>query len=298
MAGSVVLVVDPARAGEVRRFLESDGFVFERRPHAFFLARSRGVTATFYESGKLLATGPRAEAFAADLARRLGLAAGAPRPEPPAGRIFVPRAGLDESGKGDYFGPLVVAAVAIPTHAVERDLVARGVADSKTVEDARCLALDEAIRASAPAEVVVFEPEDYNARHARSRNLNLILAEGHARALEGLLARHPVDVAIADQFGAASLIENALLERGRRVTLEQRVRAESDPAVAAASLVARATFLRALADLSDRWGVRLAKGAGPPVIESGRAFVRRHGRDALAKVAKVHFATTGSLGKP
>jgi ribonuclease HIII len=124
------------------------------------------------------------------------------------------------------------------------------------------------------------------------RNLNKMLAWGHARALENLLTRvTPVEV-ISDQFGNKSLIENALLKKGRGVRLTQMTKAESIPAVAAASIIARAEFLRRLSAISTQYGIELPKGAGSQVDEAGQKFITLKGREELKNVAKIHFKNT------
>src|SRR5437667_12634 len=167
----------------------------------------------------------------------------------PAGTI-----GTDESGKGDYFGPLVVAGVYVPDGGREV-LAALGVRDSKTLSDGQAERLSRAVREAYPTAVVAIGPERYNALYAKVGNLNRLLAWAHARVIENLLERIPeCREAISDQFGDARVLERALLERGRRISLTQRPRAESDPVVAAASIVARAEFLRRLDALSTRFG--------------------------------------------
>lgn len=205
--------------------------------------------------------------------------------------------GIDESGKGDYFGPLVVAAVYLPAER-RSELVSMGVRDSKEVSDAKAIELAGSIRALFPCEVVVVGPESYNRLYDRMRNLNRLLAWGHARALENLLGRVECEVAVSDKFGDARLIEQALMEKGRRIRLVQRTHAEEETAVAAASLVARAEFLRRLRDLSNRVGYTLPKGAGPKVDEAAVGLVRAFGPEVLEKVAKVHFRTTRKVIGP
>jgi ribonuclease HIII len=203
--------------------------------------------------------------------------------------------GVDESGKGDYFGPLVAAGICVP--AGGREVLAElGVRDSKMVSDRRAEELARAVREAYPTSVVAIGPERYNALYASMRNLNRMLAWAHARVIENLLTRVPTcREAISDQFGDARVLEQALLERGRRITLVQRPQAESDPAVAAASILARAEFLGRLKSLEQRLGMPLPKGAGPPVLAAARAIVLRHGPDALGQVAKLHFRTTAQV---
>jgi ribonuclease HIII len=110
-----------------------------------------------------------------------------------------------------------------------------------------------------------------------------------------LLEKVPCNRVVADQFGDERFLENALMAKGRTVTLIQKPRAEEEVAVAAASIIARAEFLRRLQELSTRYGVVLPKGASDVVITAGKEFVRRHGVDVLSQVAKLHFRTTASV---
>lgn len=302
--GGVVLRFDPARADAIRTFARAGGFSFEDRAHAFFLARRPGVTLTAYASGKLLLTGSAAEEYAGVLAGN-GLveptSPGAPTRARHAGArdaaAPTPRIGSDEAGKGDYFGPLVVAAVLVPDAATEAHLASRGVRDSKTVPDAEAALLGSLVSARCPHAIARLAPVDYNAEHARVGNLNVMLARAHARSIVDLIERHPDARRVTvDRFATRNPVTAALRRRGQEIEVDEVAGAEArDLAVAAASLLARAEFLRDLASLSERWGMRIPKGAGPPVIVAGREFVRRHGADALGQVAKTHFVTTGRI---
>ena len=199
--------------------------------------------------------------------------------------------GIDESGKGDYFGPLVIAGVYVP-HAQEAHLKALGVRDSKTLSDAKATALAVQIRAQCPHAVVAIGPERYNALQTSMKNLNRMLAWGHARALENLLEKVDCRRVVADQFGDERFLNNALMSKGRAVTLIQKPRAEEEVAVAAASILARAEFLRRLQELGTRYGVTLPKGASDAVIQAAKKFVEKYGGNELRQVAKLHFRTT------
>ncbi len=201
------------------------------------------------------------------------------------------RIGIDESGKGDYFGPLVIAAVFV-TPASERDLALMQVRDSKKISDGRILEMAPDIRLLCPHSIVAIGPQRYNELYAKIKNLNRLLAWGHARALENLLQQVDCDLAIADQFGDEGLILAALQEKGKRIRLVQRTKAESDLAVAAASILARAEFLSRLQRLSQEVHTTLPKGASSSVELAGRMVVKKYGRDRLSTVAKLHFKTT------
>lgn len=210
-------------------------------------------------------------------------------------KLFPPepgRIGTDESGKGDFFGPLVVAAFFLP-EGQDAVLAELGVRDSKRISDARCRELAATLRRAYPHHsVVAIGPEKYNELWEKLRNLNRLLAWGHARAIENILERVPAGTAVTDQFGDERFVHNALLKKGREIELIQQPRAEEDPAVAAASILARAEFLIRLRGLSRDVGVELPKGASSAVEEAAVRLVREKGPDILSKVAKTHFKTT------
>lgn len=214
-----------------------------------------------------------------------------------------PHIGTDESGKGDYFGPLVIVGVWADKSLAEA-LAEIGVRDSKKLSDAQCQKLATAIRELCHGKyhVVEISPERYNQLHdqlvGEKKNLNHLLAWGHARAIESLLSKQSCDQAIADQFGDEKYIASKLMEKGRTLNLLQTPKAERFIAVAAASVLARDLFLSRLKQLSQEAGLTLPKGASPAVIETAKQIVQKHGADALRKFAKLHFKTTASvLGK-
>ncbi len=199
--------------------------------------------------------------------------------------------GTDEAGKGDYFGPLVVAAFWIEADKIDKikDL---GVRDSKLVSDNRVLNLATELENIGQYSVVSIGPTRYNELFAKMKNLNRILAWGHARAIENILEKVEADEVISDKFGDEDYIKNALLEKGRRVNLVQKVKAESEPVVAAASILARAEFLKRLQRLSEQSGIELPKGASDKVDEVARRLVQLKGEVFLNSVAKFHFKNT------
>lgn len=206
----------------------------------------------------------------------------------------IERIGIDESGKGDYFGPLVIAAVFVDA-TTQGELKLMEVRDSKKISDGRILEMAPDIKTICPHSVIAIGPQKYNELYAKIKNLNRLLAWGHAKALENLLERVSCERAISDQFGNERLILNALQDKGRKIVLEQRTKAESDLAVAAASILARAEFLLRLKRLSGEVGTTLPKGASPAVELAAKMIVKKHGRDRLGTVAKLHFKTTQAV---
>ncbi|MCH7944712.1 MAG: ribonuclease HIII [Armatimonadetes bacterium] len=198
------------------------------------------------------------------------------------------RIGVDESGKGDFFGPLVIAACYVgPEHCAELE----GVQDSKKLTDKKALMLARVIKRTCPHAIVAIGPAKYNELYAKIGNLNKLLAWGHARAIEDVLDRQPCELVISDQFANPAGLKRALMEKGRQVRLVSKVRAEADLAVAAASVLARAEFVQRLKRLGDEFGVALPKGAGQQVDEAAARIIAGKGEDALGAVAKMHFKT-------
>ncbi len=213
----------------------------------------------------------------------------------PHSRNRIERIGIDESGKGDYFGPLVIAAVFVDA-TTQGELRLMEVRDSKKISDGRVLEMAIDIKTICPHSVIAIGPQKYNELYAKIKNLNRLLAWGHAKALETLLDRGiTCERAISDQFGDERLILSALQEKGKKIVLEQRTKAESDLAVAAASIVARAEFLIRLKRLSGEVGTTLPKGASPAVELAAKMVVKKHGQERLGSVAKLHFKTTKAV---
>jgi ribonuclease HIII len=202
--------------------------------------------------------------------------------------------GMDESGKGDYFGPLVAAAVYLEPEQADA-LTALGVRDSKRLTDKRAIELAAEIRKIAQVEVVRINPARYNSLYEKMKNLNRLLAWAHARALENLLSRVACSRAVIDQFAQPQLIEQSLMASGRTIHVEQRHKAEDDAAVAAASVVARAEFLTGLEALSRQVGVTLPKGASDQVVQVAKNLLDTKGKAQLEQVAKLHFRITQQL---
>ena len=199
--------------------------------------------------------------------------------------------GTDESGKGDYFGPLVVAGVFILDEQ-QKVLAELGVKDSKRLSDNRVREFADLIKRGYKHSLVVIGPEKYNELYSKLRNLNRILAWAHSRAIENLLEDVHCTLAVTDQFGDKVYVLNALMKRGRNIELIQRPKAEEDLAVAAASILARAEFLKRLYFLSQDIGINLPKGSPPFVVETGIELAKAHGIQVLDKVAKKHFKIT------
>jgi ribonuclease HIII len=212
--------------------------------------------------------------------------------------MFEPHLGVDESGKGDFFGPLVISGVYVD-RGIARKLLDSGVVDSKRISsDARIRALADTIRKTSQGlvETVLIGPAKYNELYEKFDNLNRLLGWGHARVIENLLARKPgCPRSLSDQFADARVIKESLMRHGRSIAIEQRPRAESDIAVAAASIMAREGFITWLERKGKELGMRLGRGVSPSVKEAAKKLVEMNGPEALREVAKVHFRTAHEI---
>ncbi|HEX9781613.1 MAG TPA: ribonuclease HIII [Opitutaceae bacterium] len=266
--------------------------------YARFAYRGSKVNVTAYTSGKLVVAGKETEDFVTNFLEpevlkeaRFGYD-GVVHPE-----WFEEHAGMDESGKGDFFGPVVTACVIAGREQVEAWMKA-GVRDSKTLADSQILRLDKLIRETrgAVATTCFCGMDKYNELMSRPKaNLNRLLAWQHSKSLGEALGRRRVPWGMLDQFSKQNLV--ATYFKDEAFELRQRTKAEEDPVVAAASIVARAEYVRIMRRLSDEFGGPLQKGASAKVKEQARTIIDRFGAPALRRFAKLHFRTAYEVVK-
>jgi len=291
-----ICTLDKEKIEQLRAYLLERGYVLKEVKFAYFGASGNNVNITCYTNGRLLIQGKGTADFVRyylepELLREIRFGYEYILQEGVSGEE---RIGVDESGKGDYFGPLVIAGV----HAEKanlKELYDLRVTESKRISDQRALKLTPLICSKFKNSVVIIGPEKYNMLYDKMNNLNRILAWGHARVVENLLAKVNCKKVIVDQFADKSALRNALMKKGKRIELEQMPQAERDIVVAAASVVARGKFLARLQRLSEQFKVELPKGASEKVIEAGKQFIETKGIQQLTKVAKLHFSTTQKI---
>lgn len=282
-----------------QKLQERAGYEPITREYAEFCFEGPQVQVSWYpKKGKLLIQGKGADDF---LEFVLLLA---PGDLPPASRALPalldkePHFGVDESGKGDYFGPLVIAGV-YSCGQVAEQLLKLGCRDSKTIgSDDQMIRMSARIRQlpGIAYEVVCIGPHRYNEIYQKMGNLNRLLAWGHARVIAALHEKVPsCHRALSDQFANEWVLRRALGQRHLPVQLEQRPRAESDVAVAAASILARAHFVQWMRDAAQAAGCSLPLGCAPHVVKAAKQFVCLHGTERLGDVAKLHFKVTAQV---
>ena len=288
------------QATKLRALLDELGFEFSPKEYTIFFGQKNKLSVAVYEKGpKVLVQGKGVEEFVQfELEPKILGEAKLGYEQVHAPEMFEPHFGVDESGKGDFFGPLVIAGVYVD-RGIARRLIDAGAQDSKRIgSDARIRALADEIRKTSMGlvDVVLIGPAKYNELYERFGNLNKLLAWGHARVIENLLAKKPdCPRSLSDQFADARVIEQSLLRHGRKIAIQQRPRAESDIAVAAASILAREAFINWLDREGRNLGVRLERGVSPAVKVAAGRLVEGKGPEILRQVAKVHFRTAHAV---
>lgn len=299
---SYTIKLTPPQMDETARILREGNYRQRRVEHALAAAAGENCQIVVYKSGKCLVQGKGAAdwiTFVLEpqvlLEARLGYE-DVLNPE-----ATTPHMGIDESGKGDFFGPLVIAAAYVD-EVIAKDLKAINVRDSKTITTDKAMQdLARKIRARLGDRFVVVSigPAAYNRLYTTMGSINRILAWGHAKAIENLLEKVPdCPRALSDQFGPEQQIQRALQQKGRKIKLEQRHKAESDVAVAAASILARSGFLTAMNKLGEQAGLTLPKGASAKVKAVAEELVKTKGGAILLETAKCHFKTTDDVLTP
>lgn len=273
--------------------LKNQGFEIQKPPYTVFSAKKKGVSCTLYESGTLTVQGKEMKEFM-EFYLEPEILQAFQYSHPDVGLNLEPRIGMDEAGKGDFFGPLCVAAIYADEEGIKK-MRQMGVKDSKKISDEGILKLSKTLRAEFPYTVIRLFPKKYNELHAKFKNLNRLLGWAHAAALGDLSQKTGCKRALLDQFAEKHVMENALKQKKIEVELEQKVRGEEDLVVAAASILARAGFLEGLKTLGEELGMELPKGASQIVKEVAQKLIAKWGREILEKAAKVHFKTTGEI---
>jgi ribonuclease HIII len=297
---SYTCTLSDAQATALEKYLRENDFKFRQVPYARFAGEKEKTNVVFYESGKLVVQGKGTQDFVEFVLEpkvlqevKLGYET-VLNPE-----LLAPRIGVDESGKGDFFGPLCVAAVYL-NEKMTSAWKSAGIRDSKNIgSDRRIAELAQMIRDTPGCvySVVPIGNAAYNRLYSKMKSVNTLLAWGHARCIENLMGvkyrmEPPPVRAISDQFAHdKGVIAKALMPLGKSIELVQRHKAEEDLAVAAASILARNEFVARLRDLGKKYDTEFPKGAGTNVDAVAKDFVAKHGAEALTEVSKTHFRT-------
>lgn len=283
-----VVTIDLKLASKIKQELAEQGFEISQPQHTLFQAQKPGINCKLYTSGKLTVQGKQKDEWIEFYL------------EPLIGNFsfthrhtdvdLTPRIGIDEAGKGDFFGPLVIGGLYADEAGIQK-LIKMGVNDSKRMHDRAIAKMAEKLEKEFAFSIVVINPNKYNELYQSFNNLNRLLAWGHATAIEDLHKQTHCHKALIDQFANESVVELALKKKKLTIDLEQRTKGEEDPVVAAASIIARNGFVRGIERLSRHFDMELPKGASAQVIRAGKKLVARDGPAVLGQVGKLHFKT-------
>lgn len=285
--------IDPSLAPKLQNDLAEQGFAITHPPYTFFSAKKKGLSCTFYQSGSLIVQGKEMKEFM-EFYLEPEILKTFQYSHPEAHLNLTARIGMDEAGKGDFFGPLCVAALFADEEGIKK-LHDMKIKDSKKMSDETIVKKAIQLKGAYSYTVIRLFPAKYNELYAKFKNLNRLLAWAHSAALCDLSAKTGCKKAVLDQFASPSLVLNMLAQKKVSIDLEQKVRAEEDLVVAAASILARASFLDGIELLSEEHGIALPKGAASQVKEAARRLIQKFGKDILSKTAKTHFKTMGEL---
>lgn len=288
-----VATIDPELGRQMLKDLKEQGFTITSPAYTVFSAKKPGVSCTLYQSGKLTVQGKEIQSFIEFYL------------EPQILKTFAytykestldlaSRIGIDESGKGDFFGPLCIAGVF-----AEGDTIAKlsqiGVRDSKTLSEAAIVKIASKIRENCTYQIVKINPLKYNELIVKFGNLNYLLAWGHATAIEHLTEKTGCTRIIIDQFANEQVVLTALKRKKLNLEVLQKHRGEEDLVVAAASILARDAFVKGLEEMKKKFDQDFPKGASQKTIAAAKKFIQSHGRESLNQVAKMHFKTLDSI---
>ncbi|MDD3626721.1 MAG: ribonuclease HIII [bacterium] len=202
----------------------------------------------------------------------------------------LPRIGCDESGKGDYFGGIVMAGVYL-NEELEKQIEKFGVKDSKKISDKKIYEIALKLRRAVPHSIVAIYPEKYNELYSKMKNINSILSWGHSTVIKNILKKQACEIVIIDKFSVMDRFTGNFDNLEVIPEIFEFENGEKDTAVAAASILARHSFLEMIKRLSEEAGTELPLGSSH-IIEKAREIVKEKGFDILSKIAKLHFKTT------
>jgi len=288
-----VVEIDTSLAGKLQQDLASQDFVISQPEYTLFSAKKGKLSITLYKSGKLTVQGKDSPEFI-EFYLEPEILKTFQHSRPAAYTDYTPRIGVDESGKGDFFGPLVIASVYGDEKTIP-ELLSLGVKDSKTLRDPTIMQLAKKIKEKVPCDVIRIMPLKYNELYAKFGNLNSLLAWGHAQAISNLVLETGCKRAIIDQFASEHVVKNALHKKHQDIDLTQRHKGEEDVVVAAASILARDGFIGSLGLMEKTFGLPFPKGASSLTVKAAQEFANKLGKMRLREVAKVHFKTYNEI---
>ncbi len=305
MASTVTLTVSQQMLEKMYHYYSNQ--IIKIPNHTLFQAKTSNCTITAYLSKKVVFQGKAPELEAEKWQTNPSVSANklkASNSKLPSNIASISAIGCDEVGTGDYFGPLVVCCAYVPEELIFK-LQTMGIKDSKALKDSEICQLATQIETLIPHQTLILPNEKYNTMVDKGMNANSIKAFLHNQALIKLtssLSTYP-NYLIMDEFVNERKYFEYLNELSKKPTIVKEnlyfvQKGEGvHVAVAAASILARASFVKYMNIMSKKLNFDLPKGAGSPVDVAGRRFVQQFGPDKLKELTKWHFANTNKILK-
>ena len=289
-----VAQIDMGKSEALKELLIDQGFELGAPAFTLFQGKKKGISVTLYTSGKLTVQGKDKKDFITFYLEPLILE-NVSYTYPLAHVALHPRIGIDEAGKGDYFGPLCIGGIFVNGEEDLKTLMKLGVKDSKRLSDSTICLLSKKLKEQFKTTVITISPKKYNELYSSFGNLNQLLAWGHSAAIENLVKLTGCKDVIIDQFGKEYLVENAIKRKKLELNLTQRHKGEEDLAVAGASILARAAFVEGIELLERTNKLILPKGVSHAVKQAAQKARQTYGDQILETIAKLHFKTTEEI---
>lgn len=284
-----VTQIDLSLKSKLQNDLQEMSFEFTKPAYTIFSAKKKGISVSLYESGKLMVQGKEMGEFI-EFYLEPEILKSFTFSHPEEYMDTSAHIGCDEAGKGDFFGPLCIAGV-YGDKEVIKQLLDMGIKDTKVLSDKKTLDFAKKIKDEFVHHIVKIGPEKYNDLYSKFKNLNTLLAWGHSAVADQLVSKTSCKKVLIDKFASDALITKAVHNKNKDIELELKTHAESDMLVAAAAILARATFLNSLKALGDKLEIELPKGASQKTKDAAISIIRKHGTPSLDKVCKMHFQT-------
>lgn len=285
--------IDLSLAQKLKDDLKEQGFTFSTLPFTVFSAKKNGIVCSLYTSGSLVVQGKGKDEFI-EFYLEPEILKSFEYSHPEALVDMKSRIGVDESGKGDFFGPLCIASVYADEAGIKK-LLSLHVQDSKKLTDSSILKIAGILKKDFAYSIICLFPEKYNELYAKFRNLNNLLGWAHATVIFNLHEKTSCKEVIIDQFADKKVVELAVKKKKIDINLTQRHKGESDIVVAAASIIARCYFLEGLEKLRQSSNISLPKGASEKVKQAGITLANKYGIEELNKYSKTHFKTYNEI---
>lgn len=273
---------------------------------AIFRAKTPNAVVTAYKSGKVLFQGAAPEIEVQKWNVNKETAIGKQKQQKKTATMYTPpptlftsnHIGSDEAGTGDYFGPITVACAYVEKSQIEL-LKSIGVKDSKNLTDTIIKKLSkEMVKLQIPYSLLVLHNEKYNKLQKQGWTQGKMKAMLHHHAINNLLHKTgnlPLDGILIDQFCEPAVYKRHIASEKESLADKTyfMTKAESySIAVAAGSIIARASFVNEMDKLSEKVGTLLPKGASKKVDQTIARIINGKGEPFLNTCAKTHFANT------